>query len=592
MSGLRLLQAALSSLEKNKEQALAANCTKHCVVLAGPGSGKTKTLTTAMARTIQQDVRQPRGVACITFNNECAYELEERLSRLGVEKSERIFIGTVHSFALTQIILPYGRCVLPEWSRDIGVASKEEINAAIAQAYADTINGNDNPTERWKFATEKRKRDIDRSHPEWLGRNEELARFVNSYEALLRQRSKIDFDDMPLIAYEMVARHEWIRASLRAKFPVLFVDEYQDLGHALHALVLKLCFESGIRLFAVGDIDQSLYAFNGAEPALLDDIAARQDVETYKLRFNYRCGTRIINASMAALGEERGYVGPADAHEGEIHFHPVQGYSKQQAAYVIDTLIPKLQGQGVALNEIGILYRWAKHSADLVAYAEAKAVPFVRADNQALVKRSSSVSRFIEKCARWTVGGWITATPRFYHLRREAIALVYGGSATEAQIRQMELELIRFLQPVDRHISTHNWLTLFRANVLLAWRQRATTINEQWDDLDEMIDRTDPSGKGSDLTLAAFSGDATGTGALNLSTFHSSKGREFRSVILLGMDSDVIPGRYSFRDPKRMREDRREFYVAVTRAKEQLHVVYRSNGHSQFVAELYQRSAQ
>ena len=182
MSGLRLLQTALASLEKNKEQALAANCTEHCVVLAGPGSGKTKTLTTAMARTLQQDVRQPRGVACITFNNECAYELEERLSRLGIEKSERIFMGTVHSFALTQIILPYGRCVLPEWCSDIGIASKEEINAAIAQAYADTIGGNDNPAERWKFATEKRKRDIDRSHPEWLGRNEELARFIEAYE--------------------------------------------------------------------------------------------------------------------------------------------------------------------------------------------------------------------------------------------------------------------------------------------------------------------------------------------------------------------------------------------------------------------------
>jgi DNA helicase II / ATP-dependent DNA helicase PcrA len=592
MSGLRLLQTALASLEKNKEQALAANCTKHCVVLAGPGSGKTKTLTTAMARTLQQDVRQPRGVACITFNNECAYELEERLSRLGIEKSERIFIGTVHSFALTQIILPYGRCVLPEWCSDIGIASKKEIDAAIGRAYADTIGGNGNPGDRWKFATEKRKRDVDRSSPEWLGRNEELARFIEAYEALLRQRSKIDIDDMPLIAYEMVARHEWIRASVRAKFPVLFVDEYQDLGHALHSLVLKLCFESGIRLFAVGDADQSLYAFNGAEPTLLADIAARHDVETFKLRFNYRCGTRIINASMAALGEERGYVGPADAHQGEIHFHPVVGGTRQQAAYVIDTLVPKLQAQDIALNDIGILYRWAKHSAELVSYAESKAVPFVRADSQALIKRNSSVSRFIEKCARWAVGGWKTATPRFYHLSRAAIALVFGSSATEPQMRQLELELIRFLRPVDQQTSTHSWLAQFRMDLLLPWKQKATTVNEQWDDLDEMIRRTDPSDNGSDLTLAAFSGDATGTGALNLSTFHSSKGREFQAVILLGMDNDVIPGSHSFRDPKKMREDRREFYVAVTRAKEQLHVVCRQNAHSQFVAELYQRSIQ
>lgn len=592
MSTRRLLQAALASLEKNPEQVQAAHIKTHCVVLAGPGSGKTKTLTTAMARTLADDVSVPRGVACITFNNECAYELEDRLAGLGIERGERVFIGTVHSFALTQIILPYGPCVLPEWVNDVTVASKAEQEEIVAAAHAETIGGNENPHERWKFATDKRKNVVDRTHPDWRGKNEELADFIEAYETQLRGRHRIDFDDMPLIAYDMIAKHTWIRDTIRAKFPVLFVDEYQDLGHALHKLVLKLCFESGIRLFAVGDADQSIYGFNGADPALLARLAERDDVTTIRLRFNYRCGTRIINASMAALGEERGYVGPDGAHQGLIEFHPVKGGGSAQAACVLNTLVPKLQAQGISLNEIGILYRWAKHSKDIVALAETQGTPFVRADNQALIKRSSAVSRFVEKCARWAIGGWKSAEPRFSHLHRDAVSLVYGASASRKEQAELESELITFLKPIEPDQPAHQWLSRFQQEVISKWRSRARTLTEQWEDLDEMVARTDPSKRDAELSMAVFCGDTSGSGALNLSTFHSSKGREFRAVILLGMDNDVIPNKYSLNNPRKLREDRREFYVAVTRAKEQLHVVFTEGYHSPFVAELYRRSTQ
>ena len=94
---------------RNPGQWAAYNSAGHCVVLAGPGSGKTKTLTIKMARILAEDVQEPRGVACITYNNECARELEIRLDALGVQRRKRVFIGTVHSFALTQIVLPYAK---------------------------------------------------------------------------------------------------------------------------------------------------------------------------------------------------------------------------------------------------------------------------------------------------------------------------------------------------------------------------------------------------------------------------------------------------------------------------------------------------
>lgn len=590
MKSKRLLQAALQSLEKNKEQAAAARMKTNTVVLAGPGSGKTKTLTTAMARTLIEDIEDPRGVACITYNNECAYELEDRLNTLGIERGDRVFIGTVHSFALSQIILPYGRCVLPDWINGVTVASDQDRAEAIEIAHKATIGGNDDPKKRWEFASDKRKRVVDRESPDWRGRNPELADFVEAYEAELRSHKKIDFDDMPLIAYDMVARYPWTRESIHAKYPVLFVDEYQDLGHALHLLVLKLCFESGIRLFAVGDADQSIYGFTGAEPSLLDNLSKRSDVTTIKLKFNYRCGTRIISASMAALGEERDYTGPDGAHQGVISFHPVKGGRAAQGAFVLDTLIPRLQAEGFSLNDIGVLYRWAKHGKDFVEIAEAKGIPFVRADNQALIKRNSPVARFVERCAQWVIGGWKFASPKFAHLLRDATSLVLGMSATDAERKQIELELIGFLKPVEPTLSVNDWLKAFRTEVIGPWSQRARTIGEHWSDLDEMIERTEPGQKGTGLSIGVFCGDTSGAGALNLSTFHSAKGREFRAVILLEMDDDVIPNSYSRNNPRKLKADRREFYVAVTRAKEELHIIYTDGHPSMFLPELYKRS--
>lgn len=591
MSSSKFYKASIASLSQNPEQLLAVNATDHCVVLAGPGSGKTKTLTTAMVRTLLEDVSEPRGVACITYNNECAFELEKRLSLLGLEQGSRAFIGTVHSFALTQIILPYARCVFPDWCSDISVISESDRKDVIAEAYA-SLGGTDDPQHRWKFAEEKRKSIVDRSQASWRRINPDLADFIEAYEGILKKRNQIDFDGMPLLAYDMVSRFPWISEALKAKFPVLFVDEYQDLGHALHELVLKLCFGSGIRLFAVGDIDQSIYGFAGAEPSLLESLSARGDVQTIRLRFNYRCGTDIIDASMAALGAERSYIGPDDAGKGSIKFHPVDGNESTQAKYLLDTILPDLQSRGYELGEIAVLYRWAKHSDQLVSLSEAQDVPVLRADNKALIKRNSPISRFIERCAQWVVGGWRTADPRFQRLCNDASFLIYGSGASDDEKRQLEHELINFLLPVGRDASAHSWLLDFKRDIFCPWFARKRTISEQWENLDEMINRTDITKNGADLKMSQFCGDTSGSGAVNLSTFHSSKGREFRAVVLLGMNDDVIPNWYSRKDSRKLNAERREFYVAVTRAEEELHIVFKKGSHSSFVYDLYERIRQ
>jgi DNA helicase-2/ATP-dependent DNA helicase PcrA len=117
---------------------------------------------------------------------------------------------------------------------------------------------------------------------------EELAAWAEGYEAELRRTGLVDFDDLVIFGQRLVSEHDWVLPLLQAKFPVLAVDEYQNLGVALHGIVKRMAFDGGVPLFAVGDPDQSIYGFTGADGTLLQELAERDDVERVQLQLNYR----------------------------------------------------------------------------------------------------------------------------------------------------------------------------------------------------------------------------------------------------------------------------------------------------------------
>lgn len=591
MSNHLALARALADLASNPEQAAAVQERGHCVVLAGPGSGKTKTLTTAMARCLVEDVVDPRGVACITYNNECAIELETRLAALGISSNDRAFIGTVHSFALTQVLMPYARCIPGLLPDEFRVASRAECRAAVEVAHAQVFDDQFDPHDRWGFAEEKRRRDVDRSLPDWRRRNPELADFIEAYEAELRRRGLIDFDDMPLIAFRMIQQHGWIRAALLARFPVLFVDEYQDLGHALHELVLLLCFANEMRLFAVGDADQSIYGFTGANPELLQSLTARPDVRVLRLRFNYRSGTKIIRASLGALGEERDYLGRDGAPDGDLFFWKVKGDTDAQARAIGKQILPALLKRHPT-EEVAILYRAAWLGDKISAALDAEDIRYIRTDGNALIKRSSRLARFIEGCARWTTGGWSQADPPYSRLLSQAKALVFGGRCSDTEEQILSGQLIAFLQSgIDTGETTHTWLQRIRRELIASWRGVGRNPQDEWDLCSEMVTRTDPA-QGRDIALNIFAGRIEGTGRVSLSTLHSAKGREFDAVILFGMNAGAIPSQRDKKTPAALREARRLFYVGVTRPRKELAIVYQDGNPSPWIIELYNRSQQ
>ena len=225
---------------------------------------------------------------------------------------------------------------------------------------------------------------------------------------------------------------------------------------------MGLCFSTGIRLFAVGDTDQSIYGFTGANPELLREVSQRADVETVHLRFNYRSGKRIVVASEDALGEERGYTAPDGAQDGTIFFHPRNGTYQQQADYLFSKALPAAFNRmpEMTLGDIAILYPAAWIGDAVSQSAQEHGYGILRTDTNSLYPRSSRIMRWLERCAIWSCSGWRTGIPRFSRLVGEGSS-IFAEVITEGDQRRIfQRQLLALLWARrDSKLRLHAWLS-------------------------------------------------------------------------------------------------------------------------------------
>ena len=569
-SGSAAYLAQAGELAGNPGQQAAYDSTGHCVVLAGPGSGKTKTLVLKLARIMAEDVRAPRGAACITYSQECARELTRRLERLGLREAPNLFIGTVHGFCLRHLLMPYGRLAGLPAPFPLTVATQRQSDQLLTQV-GNRLFGVGHPYKPMDLGRHRRSI-LDRGTVAWRS-EAELAAWAEGYETDLRRAGLIDFDDLVIFGQRLVSEHDWVLPLLQAKFPVLAVDEYQDLGVALHRIVKRMAFDGGVRLFAVGDPDQSIYGFTGADGALLQELAEREDVERVQLQLNYRSASRIVSASEMALGEVRGYQSNDLERQAVIAFVQCGNGLEGQAAHAVTEIIPAALDAkpGRCLGDIAILYRDYR-VGDIVADAVAAAgLDFIRVDTAAPYRKVALTS-WIEDCATWCAGGWREGKPQLRGLLDRWLGF-HRTRISDAEARGEAQRLTQLLWSLrsDDGLAC-DFVTALRAGMLDALMGAESSLADQREQVDRMSRALASGGPLTDLDLPSLGGRDGSPSHLNLLTLHSAKGCEYDVVIMVGLDLGSLPWRNE--PPAARRESRRLFYVGLTRARDEIHMLY------------------
>jgi DNA helicase-2/ATP-dependent DNA helicase PcrA len=466
--------------------------------------------------------------------------------------------------------MPYGRLADLPVPFPLTVATQRQSDQAMKRI-GDRLFGVGHPNKPIDMGRHRRSV-LDRTSVPWSS-EVELAGWSEGYEGELRRLGLIDFDDLVIFGQRLVVEHDWVLPLLQAKFPVLAVDEYQDLGVALHRIVKRVAFHGGVRLFAVGDPDQSIYGFTGADGALLQELAERDDVECVRLKLNYRSASRIVSASEMALGESRGYQSHDPDRQAVIAFVECDDGLAGQAAHAVSEIIPTALAAkpGRSLGDIAILYRDFR-AGDIVAEAvTAAGLDFVRVDNAAPYRKVALTS-WIEDCAAWCASGWREARPQLRGLLDRRLGF-HRARISDEQARGEAQRLTQLLWSLRTDDGlARDFVAALKAGMLDALMAAEPSLSDQREQVGRMVAALALGGSLADLDLASLGGRDGSPLHLNLLTLHSAKGCEYDVVIMVGLDLGSLPWRNEL--PGARRESRRLFYVGLTRARDEIHMLY------------------
>lgn len=563
MTHLRDLVARL-----NSEQRSAIEADGNTVVLAGPGSGKTDTIVVKIATLLQHDVRPPRGVACITLTNDAVREFSVRLRTLGIRAERRLFLGTVHGFCLSRVLRPYATI-----ANDLSLATPQVLSPRAQvdalRAALDATGVSEDPQYFGVTLTKVRRAlALGESLDPFDERHVEVAR---TYRSLLAAEGSVDFEEMTLTALRLIETMPDVAELIVARYPWIAIDEYQDLGGPLHRIVLAL-ERAGSRIFAVGDPDQCIFGFTGADPQYLRDLAQHHSYKTIRLRFNYRSGSKLIAAAEASLGSPRNYqADPSRTNDGEIYFDEIDGGIAAQAHWIVHSLVPRLVTAGTEAHEVAVLY---KARGDLL---EALVAEIPGAPNPYLLERderfpATLVTKWLQRCATKALGG--AEAEDLGDLARTYGDLLERAGWFEEQLT-VRRRLLEALGGAHPEMPLHQWISAVDSGLgLRGLLADDSTASDEVDALNQLS-----ATQAEPIALLDFSHGVQVRGRVAVTTCHASKGRQFDVVILPGLQKSLFPfarwqnGGYRYA-PISLAEDRRLFYVGLTRARHEVHLVY------------------
>lgn len=556
--------ALIADLDPDQRAAVTSQ-SRLVAVVAGAGSGKTRVLTRRIAHRVATEDADPRHTLALTFTREAAGELRRRLIRLGLR--DHVEAGTFHSVMLrvlrqrwadtdrrAKTVVADRRRLLRDAQKADGFGSgrqiietaHDEISWAMARGIA--------PNQYAALARRAGRR------PQ--GGVDDMVRVFQSYMSTKRKRGVIDFDDVLLDVLNDAERDAEFGDALRWRFRHVLVDEAQDLNPVQHRLV-DLLRRGRDDLFLVGDPAQAVYGFNGADPSLLVDVEKRfPGVEVIRLPVNHRCTPQIVSAGAHVLSEGGQPSDIRSARSDGPQVSLIQAEVETLEADIVSSRIAQGDPNLVRAGNVAILTRT---NAQLTAFESAlatKGVAVRRSANaagsplQAALREASSLSSSSALRA-WAhdtlddIGALESARDNVEDLERRTTA-AKGTSGDRPSLRA--------IAPHSSQIGEAK-ATL---GLVEAERRVATSLLE--------FLRDQPRGDGAEFrawvaTTNPF--DDRSTDGVELLTFHASKGREWHTVFVAGVETSLMPHK-SATTTEEKAEEARLLYVATTRATDVL----------------------
>ena len=609
------MQSLLDGLNREQQQAVQ-HTEGPLLILAGAGSGKTKVLTVRIAYLLAQGVN-PYEILAITFTNKAAKEMKSRVEGLVGDVANRIWLSTFHSFCAKFLrfeldnFLGYNSNFTIYDTSDSQVVIKAALKAlnlddkyypvgAMISAISDAKN-------KLMFASDYRKQARDFYQ-------QKVADVYEYYERELRKNNALDFDDLLLVAVKLLQSNAAVLEKYSKRFKYVMIDEYQDTNHAQYLLAYLLS-SHWKNIAVVGDADQSIYAWRGADiQNILDFEKDYPNCTSIKLEQNYRSTKIILDAANAVIDNNEGRPEKnlwTDKVEGAKIQHFTAQSEHEEAAFIGDTIVKKHDIHGVPYGDMAILYRTNAQSRVLEEALIKRALPYTMVGGIKFYDRKEikdvlaylrvlynpfddlSLLRIINVPKR-SIGATTVSklqdyarengTSLFMTLTQLHLVDTIKGK-TKEKLEEFGILIFTLVAEMDDKSVLDILEAILDRTGYLAQLEESTDPQDQAraENIGELLSvakdfqDTNPTGTVEDfLEQVALVNDVDSfeqeESKVTLMTLHAAKGLEFPIVFLGGLEEGLFPHSRTLMNPEEIEEERRLAYVGITRAEKELYI--------------------
>ena len=586
----------------NPEQCAAVTLPhESALILAGAGSGKTRVLTTRMAWLIQTGQVSPFGMLAVTFTNKAAKEMLTRITAMLPINTRGMWVGTFHGLSNRLLRTHHREAGLPQSFQILDTQDQlSAIKRLMKSLNVDTEKFEPKKVQ-WFINGQKeagrRARDAE-AFDEYSMR---LAELFEAYDAQCQREGVADFPELMLRSYELLYRNEPLREHYRERFKHILIDEFQDTN-ALQYRWLKCFAGPGTALFAVGDDDQSIYAFRGANTANMTEFEREfAHGKVIKLEQNYRSHGHILTAANTLIAQNQHRLGK-NLWTAEGVGEPIRifnAYSDQEeASFVVDE-VKTLNREGIALCDMALLYRSNAQSRVLEHALFSASVPYrvyggLRFFERMEIKHALAYLRLLThpeddgaflRVVNFPARGIGARTLEQLTdtAARSGASLWQAACTTSGKVAGFA-KLIESLKGVTVDLPLAEAIDhIIEASGLAEFYRQDKEGADRLENLNELVNAAALFAEENDEgTLDAFLAHAAleagghqagvGNDALQLMSVHAAKGLEFHAVFITGLEQGLFPHEQSAAEADGLEEERRLMYVAITRARRRLYL--------------------